>query len=123
MLRARGGWIAAALLLVALAFLGGPDLLTDHSPGPAAAATSAAERDHRAGEELDSPDSVAEHLALNRRRVPGLPPSQDTRPATAIGSAGIVTDPAPGPAGSITDRRLARHLHGCRPETLQVFRC
>jgi hypothetical protein len=121
-LRARGGWIAAALL-IALAFLGGPDLLTDHSPTPAAAAASAAERDHRVGEELDSPGSVTEHLTLGRRRVPSLPPSQDTRLATAIGSAGTVTGPAPGSTGSIIDLRLAGHLRECRPETLQVFRC
>ncbi|MCO6009075.1 hypothetical protein NE236_29285 [Actinoallomurus purpureus] len=122
MLRVRAGWVAA-VLLIALAFLGGPDLLTGHSHTPAAAATSAAERDHRAGDELDSPDSVTEHLTLGRRRVPGLPPSQNTRAAAATGHNGVATDLARGSAGSITDRHPVRHRTGCSPESLQVFRC
>src|SRR3954468_17140808 len=72
--RARAGWIAA-VLLIALAVLGGPDLLTDRSHPREAAAPAAPERYHRAGEELDTPDSAIEHLTLTRRRVPGLPPT------------------------------------------------
>ena len=112
------------MLLIALAFLGGPDLLTDHSHTPMAAATAAAERDHRAGEELDSPDSAIEHLTLGRRRVPGLPPSsQDDRAAAPIGQAGVAADPASGPAGPITGGHAERQPSASSPESLQVFRC
>ncbi|GAA4630679.1 hypothetical protein GCM10023196_056970 [Actinoallomurus vinaceus] len=122
MLRVRGGWIAA-LLLIALAFLGGPDLLHEHPPSAKATATSAVERDNRAGEDLDSPVSVSEHLALGRRRMPGLPPSQDnTRPAAVTGHAGADRLGA-GPSGSIADGHLTHGSSGCSPESLQVFRC
>ncbi|MEV5707358.1 hypothetical protein [Actinoallomurus sp. NPDC052274] len=120
MLRARAGWIAA-VLLIALAFLGGPDLLTEHSPARAVAA-SAAERDNRVGEESGSPASVIEHLTLGRRRMPGLPPDQGTRPAAAIGHTGGLTDRALGSAGA-AGRRLARRDTRCSPASLQVFRC
>jgi hypothetical protein len=121
-LRARAGWIAA-VLLIAMAFLGGPDPLTGHSRPAQAAATSAVERDNRVGDDLDPPGSVTEHLVLGRRRVPGLPPSQQTDTVPAAGQTGAGPAPVTAAAGSITGRDRARRLPDRTPASLQVFRC
>ncbi|MCO5974773.1 hypothetical protein [Actinoallomurus soli] len=112
----------AAVLLIALAFLGGPDLLTaGHAQAPAAAATSAAGQDDLAGEESADPASVTAHVALGRRRMPGLPPDQDTRQAAP--TAGMAAGPAAGSAVATSDRGLAWHPLERTPASLQVFRC
>lgn len=111
------------MLLIALAFLGAPDLLTDHSQIPTTVGAAAAECDHRAGDELDSPDSMIEHLMVGRRRVPGLPPSpRDDRAAAPTGQAGIAACPASRSVGPITDGHAKRRLSAPSPESLQVFR-
>ncbi|GAA0359676.1 hypothetical protein GCM10010151_56810 [Actinoallomurus spadix] len=112
------------MLLIALAFLGGPDLLTSgHSPVPASAASSATERDNRAGEEPVGSASVTAHLMPGRRRIPGLPPDHESRSVLTTGQTGVTAAPPPGPAGALLDRDLTRHPLGSTPESLQVFRC
>ena len=109
------------MLLIALAFLAGPDLLHE-GPHVTVAAATAAEREHRATDDLDTTESVTDHLALTRRRVPGLPASQQ-QGSTATGSARLAAALLPTPPGPAVDGHLWRHLTGCSPESLQVFRC
>lgn len=121
-MKTRAGWIAA-VLLIAVAFLSGPDLLNDRPTATTAAAASAADRDQRTGDELDPPSWSSDRLLLSRRRLPGLPPSPQshdamTRHAPATSGAGTAARSRAVAAGRIPHHRDTRS-----PETLQVFRC
>jgi hypothetical protein len=118
------GWIAA-VLLITLAFIGGPDVL-DTTPPPAqskiASAESTETRDQRVRDDADPQHRVADPGTPGRRWLPALPPSSSQTHVSA--SARVTMAPADreSPAAA-TGAPRGRHLNACSPATLQIFRC
>jgi hypothetical protein len=110
------------VLLITLAFLGGPDILHDKPHAKIAAAKSAAERQSPTGDDAGSQHSTAEHTKLIISRVSALPRPQQSHavPAQPVGVATLLV---PTSSGAVADGHPWRHLTICSPETLQVFRC
>jgi hypothetical protein len=145
-MRAYRGWIAA-VLLTALAFIGGPDLL-DSTPATTGQSESIAQRAPRLVGDTHSRDRVAAVPAgyrigrslvsyqagrggyrvsdagsPGRRWMPALPPpsSQGHAPGTVRLSAGP-DDPQPRPVDALRAGPMW-HVGTCSQESLQVFRC
>jgi hypothetical protein len=121
--RAYRGLIAA-VLLAALAFLGGLDVL---DTPPAQAATVAAEygegRDHDRRDFSQPQHAVVDHGAPDRRWVPALPPSPShSHVPGSLRFAARATLPEAPSMRAMSDQR-ARHVAPCSPESLQTFRC
>jgi hypothetical protein len=101
------------MLLVALAFVGGPDALDIAPPAPKTAVSA------EKGE--DVPDRVVEVAALVHRPLAALlPSSQNHAPSPAKGTPVRVLPPMPASEGLPSGRHL---VDPCSPETLQIFRC
>lgn len=123
-MRAWLGWAAAALL-IALAFTGGPDALDMSPPAPqaqVAASEIAEKRDPQIRDDaLESGHQLVDLGAPSHLRLPALPPSPQT--AAPIPVRGL-TQAAPTAApATITDARGRPRLGACSPEALQTFRC
>ena len=123
-MRARRGWIAA-VLLIALAFVGGPDAL-DTTP-PAAQATIAAGEiaDKRDPQIRDDGVGVQHQIAdlgtPGHLRLSALPPSSQTAaPAPVRGTTQAVPQAT---SATIVEVRARPYLGACSPEALQIFRC
>ena len=124
-MRARLGWVVAALLL-ALALTSGPDAL-DTSP-PASAAQSAAASEIREKRDLRPRDDdveirhqVAERGAPGHLLLAALPPSPQTAsPVPVRGTAQAPPDSAP---ATVVDLSGHPRLGTRTPEALQIFRC
>jgi hypothetical protein len=120
--RARLGWVAA-LLLIALAFTGGPDALDRGAPGSSEPAAAAGLGDDRTPQprEDDAGYRLSERGAHPRVRLPALPPSSQTvAPVPVRGTTHtlpVAEAAAPPPAGP------RPHRAACTPESLQIFRC
>ncbi|MDN3355947.1 hypothetical protein [Actinomadura sp. DC4] len=123
-MRARRGWIAA-LLLVALAFIGGPDAL-DTTPPPthtaAAAGEIAEKRDPQVrDDDTDVQHQIAELGVPGHLRLSALPPSSQTvAPAPVRGMEHAVPQAA---SVAVADVGRRPHPGACSPEALQIFRC
>jgi hypothetical protein len=116
----------AAVLLIALAFIGGPDMLNTTPPTAQVKITSAetaGERDPRVRDDADAQRWAAHRAAPHRHWLPALLPlsSQSHVPAM-VRVAAMPAVPKPTPATGAGDRRW-RHFGACSPESLQIFRC
>ena len=122
---AHRGWIAA-VLLIALAFIGGPDMIDTTPPMAQVKITSAEiadERDPRVHDDADAQHWAAHRAARHRRWLPALRPSSSQSHAPAmVRVATMPAAPKPRPATGAGDRRW-RHFGACSPESLQIFRC
>lgn len=116
--------LIAAVLLAALAFIGGLDVL---DAAPAQITTVAADY----GEKRDSDkrdvayphNAVADRGAPDRRWVPALPPSPShSHVPESLRFAARAAPPEAPSMRAMSDHR-ARHVDTCSPETLQTFRC
>jgi hypothetical protein len=122
--RARRGWIAA-LLLFALAVIGGPDAL-DTTPSAAqskiAAGEIAEKRDRQVrDDDVDVKHQIADLGVPGHLRLTALPPSSQTAaPVPVRGTTEAVPDAAP---ATVTEVGRRPHLGACSPEALQIFRC
>lgn len=122
-MRARLGWVAA-ILLVALAFTGGPEAI-DTAPTVAQSKISTGElaekRDAQMRDDVDPDRQLADHGVPGRPRLLALPPSaQIAVPIPARGATLVLPDAAP--SATVEDGPRP-HLGTCTPEALQVFRC
>jgi hypothetical protein len=117
------GWVAA-VVLVALAFTGGPDALELTVPGmPGAAAT--AELTEQRGVQVRDDGIDLRHRSADQRapshvRLPALPPAPQTAAPAPVRSAVPVAHAA-APPGDRARRRPG--VGACTPEALQIFRC
>lgn len=123
-MRARRGWIAA-LLLIALAFIGGPDALDTTPPAAqskVAAGEIAEKRDPQPrDDDVDVKHQIADLGVPGHLRLTALPPtSQTAAPVPVRGTTQAAPEVAPTTVGEV-DRRP--HLGACSPEALQIFRC
>jgi hypothetical protein len=122
--RAWLGWIAA-VLLIALAFTGGPDAI-DTSP-PAAQTTIASgelaeKREAQVrDDDADVVHQITDSVAPRRLRMLALPPSSQTAAPIPVRGATLAVPSAAPPTIAEGGRRP--HLGACTPETLQIFRC
>jgi hypothetical protein len=116
------GWVAA-VVLVALAFTGGPDALELTVPGmPGAAAT--AELTEQRGVQVRDDGIDLRHRSADQRapshvRLPALPPAPQTAAPAPVRSAVVAY--AAAPPGDRARRRPG--VGACTPEALQIFRC
>jgi hypothetical protein len=122
--RARRGWIAA-VLLIALAFVGGPDALDATSSASHTAITAgeiADKRDPQVRDDgIDVQHQIADLGVPGHLRLSALPPSSQTAaPVPVRGTTQAVPH-----ARSVTVVEVGGrpHLGACSPETLQIFRC
>jgi hypothetical protein len=112
-LRGHRGWVAA-LLLVALAFVGGPDVI-DTQPPVTQASVSALQK------QADVPGGVADQAAPAHRLLAALPPSPQTHaPGPEKGILARVLPPA---RAAVLDPGSTRRLDASSPEALQIFLC
>jgi hypothetical protein len=129
--RAYRGWIAA-MLLTALALVGGPEMLdTALTPAHVQAAqttwTGSTEygdkRDLRARDVAYPHRKFADRGAPDRRWVPALPPSpsQSHVPGSVRLAAGAPSPQAP--SARVAGGHRPPRGGACSPETLQIFRC
>jgi len=121
--RARRGWIAA-VLLIALAFIGGPDAL-DTAPPPSQATIAAGEvaekRDRQAPDDVDVQHQVADLGTPGHLRLSALPPSPHTAaPVPVRGATQVVPQVQ---SATVADVGRRPPLGASSPETLQIFRC
>jgi hypothetical protein len=122
--RAWLGWVAA-LLLIALAFTGGPDAL-DTTPRAAPATAVAAEITEKRETQMrddaaDVPHQIFDQGTPAHLRLPALPPAPQTAAPVPLRGATLA---APGAAPPAVARNGPRpHLGACTPEALQIFRC
>jgi hypothetical protein len=117
------GWVAA-VLLIALAFTGGPEAI-DTAPSAAQTKVSVGEivekRDPQVRDDGDVGPRLADHGTPARPRLLALPPSAQTSAPIAVKAAAI---PVPGAVrGPIAARGARPHLDARTPEALQIFRC
>lgn len=119
-MRAWRGWIAA-VLLTALAFIGGPDAL-DATP-PAAQSTIAAGEttEKRDPQTQDAQVRVAERRIHRHLRLSALLPAPHT--AAPVPARGVVHDASYARPDVIGDGGRRPRLGACTPEALQIFRC
>jgi hypothetical protein len=122
--RAWLGWVAA-LLLIAVAFTGGPDALdaTPRAPQATAVAFEIAEkRDSQVRDDAtDVRHQIFDRGAPAHLRLPALPPMpQIAAPVPARGATLAVPGAVP-PA--VAEGGPRPHLGACTPESLQIFRC
>jgi hypothetical protein len=121
--RARLGWVAA-ILLVALAFTGGPEAI-DATPTAASGKISAAELAEKRGsqvrDDLDLGHQVADHGTPGRPRLLALPPSAQTAAPVPVRAATLVMpDAVP---SAVMEGGPPPRLSARTPEALQIFRC
>jgi hypothetical protein len=112
-LRGHRGWVAA-LLLVALVFVGGPDLI-DMQPAAAQATVSVLPK------QADVPGGVADRAAPAHRLLAALPPSPHTH--APVPEKGVLTRVLPPAAAAVLDSGTTHGLAASSPETLQIFLC
>ncbi|GAB2813628.1 hypothetical protein GCM10027176_17620 [Actinoallomurus bryophytorum] len=118
------GWIAA-VLLTALAFTCGPDVLDASSPAgqTTVVAGEFAEKlgSHVRDDAIDIRHQIADRGSPAHLRLPALPPSPQTAaPVPVKGQAQAVPMAV---TAAITDAGGRPHLGACSPEALQIFRC
>jgi hypothetical protein len=116
--------LVAAVLLAALAFIGGLDVL---DTAPVQAATVAVEygekRDYDKRDFSHPHHTVVDRGAPDRRWIPALPPSPShSHVPGSLRFAARATLPETSSMPVVSDQR-ARHVGPCSPETLQTFRC
>ena len=122
-MRAWLGWIAA-VLLIALAFTGGPEAIDTARPA-AQSAVSAGEntdkRDPQVRDDAGIDRRLADRGVPGRPRLLTLPPSSQTTSPTPVKAASL---PAPGAApATIVTAGTRPHLAARTPAALQIFRC
>lgn len=125
-MRAHRGWIAA-VLLIAMAFIGGLEVLDDP---PRAQSTNGSsewgeERGPRARDDADSGHwAVRQCPRCHHHWLAALPPSsaQIHLPPAPVRFAAVAAASEPADPAAVRDHR-ARQLGACSPETLQTFRC
>jgi hypothetical protein len=121
--RAWLGWIAA-VLLIALAFTGGPDVIDTSPPGSRTTIASgeiAEKREPQVRDDADTGHRISDRAAPLRLRMLALPPSSQTAaPIPARGATLAVSTVAP---PTIVEGGRRPHLGACTPEALQIFRC
>lgn len=123
-MRARLGWVVAALLL-ALTLTSAPDALDTSPPASAAQSTAAGEirekRDLRPHDDVEIRHQVAERGTPGHLRLAALPPSPQTAaPVPVRGTAQAPPDSAP---ATVVDLSGRPRLGTRTPEALQIFRC
>jgi hypothetical protein len=112
-LRGHRGWVAA-LLLIALAFVGGPDVIDTQPPATPASAAAVQKQ-------ADVPGGVADRAAPAHRLLATLPPSPQTHaPGPEKGDSVRVLAPA---RAMVLEPGSVRRLDASSPETLQIFLC
>ncbi|GLY78718.1 hypothetical protein [Actinoallomurus iriomotensis] len=121
-MRARLGWVAA-ILLVALAFTGGPEAI-DATPTVAQGKISAElaeKRGPQVRDDLDLGHQVADHGTPGRPRLLALPPSAQTAAPVPVRAATLAMPDAVPPA--VMEGGPPPRLGARTPEALQIFRC
>jgi hypothetical protein len=114
------GWIAA-VLLTALAFIGGPDALDVAPPAAQSKIASGEIAEKRDPQAQDAQAQIAERLIHSHLRLSALLPAPQT--AAPVPARGIVHDASHARPDVTGDRGRRPHLGACTPETLQIFRC
>ena len=118
------GWVAV-VLLIALAFTGGPDALDTSPPASqtqVASAEIAEKRDPQIrDDDLDIRHQLADRGAPGHLRLAALPPSPQT--AAPIPVRGSIQAAPQAASAAGTDTSSRPHLGACSPEALQIFRC
>lgn len=123
-MKAWSGW-AAAVLLIALAFTGGPDAL-ETSPSSSHTKVATRElgekRDPQVRDDaLESPHRLADRGTPGHLRLVALPPSPQTiTPVPVRGAAQAAPQAAP---AAVIHGGARPHLGTCTPEALQILRC
>jgi hypothetical protein len=118
------GWVAA-VLLVALAFTGGPDALEPAAPGAAGTVATAELTEQRGAhvrdDGIDSRHRGADQRAPSHVRLPALPPAPQTVVPAPVRSAVVAAYAAAPP--TVVERGRRPGAGACTPEALQIFRC
>jgi hypothetical protein len=122
--RARGGWIAA-LLLIALAFVGGPDALDTAPPASHITVTAEQSAEERGAQVRDDGIDIEHQIAdlgvPGHPRLSALPPSAQT--AAPVPVRGTAQAAPKVPAATPVEVGGRPRDGACSPEALQIFRC
>lgn len=122
-MRARLSWVAA-ILLVALAFTGGPEVI---ETGPAAAQSKisagdlAEKRDPQVRDDVDLGHQIVDRGTPGRPRLLALPPSAQIAAPVPMRAATLALPDAAPP--TVMEGGPPPHLGARTPEALQIFRC
>jgi hypothetical protein len=122
--RAWLGWIAA-VLLIALAFTGGPDAI-DTTPPAAQTKIAAGEITEKRDPQVRDDDADVDHQIADigtpgHPRLLALPPSPQTVAPVPVKGASLAVPRVAPP--TIMEGGPRPHLGSCTPEALQIFRC
>jgi hypothetical protein len=114
------------MLLIALAFVGGPDAL-DTTPPTSQTKVAAGEIAEKRDPQVRDDDADVQHQIAADLGVPGhlrlsaLPPSSQTAAPVPVRGATQAVPQAQ--SAAVIDVGRRPHLGACSPEALQIFRC